>query len=438
MAIIYVRTTGNDTTGNGTTLTPYATLVKALTVAVGGDTILMGAGVYAENSGAGVLSLAANYGNYVVICPENSTSGEVIITGVSGSYSMLVAACSFIRFQNIIFRSHSSSVAGVIRFFAANINNLIFDNCKVQVWSSSSATNAGIVSVWTGAAATISGVTFYNLTIDEFGGFPTAGVLLDNQTSSVSDIRFIAPNIKVGSFAMRLMGILKIQLHGGNLFSTATSVAATTLQIGADASTGVNTTGVITDTKIYSQTGHGIVIGGGTSDVHFDRGVVYGGSNSVNGQGFVIKNSTGARVSRVDIHGGALSSLYMKACSGVLVENCNIFNRFSTSSALRLGINTENNSVSSNNTIRRNVFVSNVGAMFNWSNSSGDGGNNLCDENVYINTGTSVYGSVRGNTITNYTELRSAWSGYDQPANDYNSTEGINSVYHTGDRVIPL
>ena len=49
---IYVATTGNDTTGNGSRVNPYASLTKAMTVAAGGDGILLADGTYAENTSA--------------------------------------------------------------------------------------------------------------------------------------------------------------------------------------------------------------------------------------------------------------------------------------------------------------------------------------------------------------------------------------------------
>lgn len=48
MAKIYVKKTGNDTTGNGTDATPYLTINKAYSVAINGDEILVGAGTYQE------------------------------------------------------------------------------------------------------------------------------------------------------------------------------------------------------------------------------------------------------------------------------------------------------------------------------------------------------------------------------------------------------
>ena len=48
-ADIFVATNGNDTTGNGSISNPYATLTKATTVAVAGDTIQVRAGAYVQH-----------------------------------------------------------------------------------------------------------------------------------------------------------------------------------------------------------------------------------------------------------------------------------------------------------------------------------------------------------------------------------------------------
>ena len=48
-ADIFVATNGNDTTGNGSISSPYATLTKATSVAAAGDTIQVRAGSYVQH-----------------------------------------------------------------------------------------------------------------------------------------------------------------------------------------------------------------------------------------------------------------------------------------------------------------------------------------------------------------------------------------------------
>jgi len=49
MTIYYVSTSGNDSTGNGSISKPYATIGKAIMIAVNGDVIEVAAGTYTGN-----------------------------------------------------------------------------------------------------------------------------------------------------------------------------------------------------------------------------------------------------------------------------------------------------------------------------------------------------------------------------------------------------
>ena len=436
MAEIYVRTTGNDTTGDGSTGAPYATIKKALSVAAAGDQIIIGTGTYAEDSGAGALSLGINPANYVYLSPESGALGDVVITGASGSYALLVAACSFLHFKNLVFRSQSASVSGVARFLGANFNNLRWVNCRFEVIGSSSQTNSAVVSAWTSGSFTVSKVAFIGCEIREIGPYPVAGFNLDNQTGTVSDIQILKCKAHLGYFPARLKGITDIQIDGADFVAFSPSVSGTCLQLGEDAATGANVTGKVLNSSFIAMTGHGAVIGAGCSDVHFDSNTVVGGSNTSNGQGLVVKNATGGRVTNNTIMGGYLSTLYLKACSGVLFEGNKVYNRYSTSSALKLAVNSENASKASRNTIRMNEFYANVGSLISWDNSSGDGGGNECDQNVYNAAGSATWGSVRGMTISSLADLKAAWSSYDRPGNDQNSRSGTKAVRHRGDRAV--
>jgi hypothetical protein len=51
-SFVYVSPSGNDTTGTGALATPYATIAKAVSVAVSGQAVLVAGGTYTVNSGA--------------------------------------------------------------------------------------------------------------------------------------------------------------------------------------------------------------------------------------------------------------------------------------------------------------------------------------------------------------------------------------------------
>lgn len=437
MAIIYVRTTGNDTTGNGSTGTPYKTLVKALTVAVAGDTILMGAGTYAEDSGSGYLYLNnLNYASYVRIEPESGVN-DVVITGTSATYSMQIASASRIMFRRVTFRSQDQNVTNVTRFVTANMSALKFIECVYQVIGKSGVTNVAVGSAWTSGTVTISDIEFVGCTVEQIGTYYVAGLLLDASglTNRPSDIRIINHKSIIGSFGIRMMGVSRFIIANPDCVSFDTAISVNTIQVGEDNYTGTDITGIIVNPKSYSVNGHGMVIGGGCSDIHLDRGVIIGGANASSGQGLVIKNATGYRISNVSVVGGYLSTLYIKAASGGLIEKSGFYARFSTASALRVGINSENNSKAGNNALRQNYFYSYNAPIFDWQGSSGDAGGNFCNQNVYAARGASTLGTVYGASVTTLAGVQAAWSAYDVPNNDSASRIGQPAIADAGNVV---
>lgn len=448
MAEIYVRTTGDDTTGTGLTGAPYASLKKALSVAAPGDVIYMGSGTYAETSGSGYLLITQNFATMVLIEPEPNYAltdpqavGSVVITGTSGNYSVQLAACSFIQFRNIVFRNNSSTATATMRLLNQSMGNIRFIGCRWDVIGQSSSTNSAIQSVWdtaSGGTYTVSKITWQGCEIKQIGAYPVTGVNLDSQLGFVSDLRFIQCKFHVGYFPLRMKGVLDFKLFDLDLASYSSTVPGTCLQIGEDASTGANTTGVINRVKAVALTGHAAVIGAGCSNVTVIDSSFYGGENSSNGQGLVIKNATGVRVTRSVVYGGYLSGLYLKACQNVLVEDVDVYNRFTTSPALRVGINVENNSKVANNTIRGCRFHAPIGTLISWDNSSGDAGGCISDQNGYLVSQAGSWGILRGVSITDLNSLRAAWSGYDQPYNDTNSKVGLQCTLDRGNRSVAL
>lgn len=426
MADIYVATTGNDTTGTGLIGAPYATPSKALTVAAAGDNILVGAGTYALDSGSGFWQLANNFASYVTILPQDGDPNSVIFSGTSGGQAMVIAASSYVRFYNIRFRSQNENVTQVIRFLSENINNVIFDNCTFEVIGKSGSTNVGIASQWVSGTNTLHTIHFIDCKWKQIGRHFVAGVLLDKSATgmSVYNWRFINPDIRIGGFGMRIMGILDFLIQNPTISSSQTTSAATALQIGQDAATGIDTTGRIVGGSVAALIGHAAVIGAGCSNVEAIGVNFSGGYNTSNGQGLVLKNCTGGRVARCTIFGGYLSGLYLKAAQNMLIEDNDIFNRFAASPALRVGLNNEDNSKVANNVIRQNRVHADVGTLFSWDSSTGDDGGGVCDQNVYNVSGAGTWGSVRGTTIASLAALQAAWAGYDRPFNDTSSRTG--------------
>ena len=78
MADIYVKKTGNDSSGNGSNGSPYLTITKAVSVVNNSDRIIIGAGTYTENN----IGSAVTKTN-VRICDLGD--GMVIISGSDGT-----------------------------------------------------------------------------------------------------------------------------------------------------------------------------------------------------------------------------------------------------------------------------------------------------------------------------------------------------------------
>jgi len=443
MANIFVRTTGNDTTGNGSSGTPYATLVKALTVAVAGDRIVMGSGTYAENSGSGYLQLTTTFASYVVVTSETGKAEDVIITSASlATQAFGVGNCSYVVFDKVTIRSFGVIDATsncAVRFLGA-ASNIRFVECIFDVISTSAAVATAITSSWDSAAATVSNIDFIDCKVKQTGQYPCRGVYLQASFAgtNISKVRFIGCRVDVGHDALFMSGITNLEVIDNKFISWSREVGGQGIRIGIDGSTGANTTGFVTGNTVVATTGHAAVIGAGCSDIHVHRNTFYGGDHSGNGQGLVVKNTTGGRITDNIVYGGALSGLYLKAAQGMLIEGNTVYNRYSTSSALRAGLNNENNSKISKNVVRDNIFYANVGTLISWDGASGDAGGNVVDQNVYNLAGSATWGSVRGTTIASLAALKAAWNGYDRPGNDNNSRSGVTAMRHKGDRKLAL
>jgi nitrous oxidase accessory protein NosD len=106
MAIIYVSTTGNDSTGDGSQETPYLTVAKGITMATAGDTISVGTGTYTE-------TITIN--KSLTLTPTSGVKGDAKISSTANTLTI----------------SHST-------------NNVIID--KMEIISSGTSHNAITVS----------------------------------------------------------------------------------------------------------------------------------------------------------------------------------------------------------------------------------------------------------------------------------------------------
>jgi len=445
MATIYVRKTGDDTTGTGATGAPYLTISKALSVAVAGDVILVGPGTYSENAtvnnttlsaGNGYLTITNKVPTTIITISTETGEQDVIVKNANGSYVLAYGALSNIWWDNIVFQPLNNTVQGTIRLLGGAMSSLLFSRCRIRILSSSTATNTGVVSAWTSGTFTISGITFNLCSIEQVGHWPAVGISLDNQTGAVSDLTITDCTVNVASHGIRVKGVLNYKDSGNRVNSFSPLIAGTGFQIGEDAATGFPASGVSSASHVVSQAGHAAVIGGGVNAYLNVNGTFVGGSNTANGQGLVVKNADNWRLQDVVTHGGYNSGLYYKAATNGIADRCTVVNHFASSPALRVGINNENNSKVQNVAFRRGVIWARSGTLFGWEGSGGDAGGGVCDQNGYHVSGSATLGSIRGTTVTDMASIRAAWAGYSTQSNDRSSRVGLTAVPSAGRRLI--
>lgn len=468
MANYYVRKTGNDTTGDGSTGNPWLTINKAITTVLAGSVIVVGNGTYSENSGSGYLSIA----KALTIQSESGTASDVVITsptvsgGGSATFGILiadvvamlnitiqssdtgrVAAChgnaGGISFTNVRFIGAGNATARacfISQPFAGN-TALTFTNCT---FSDDGLACDGIKIITLTATNTIKNLAITNCTFSNSNYSIRLG---DGNNARVQDVTITGGSISaVSASGLSLInGVTNLTisnfsasgsadgfgvLRGDNIVisgSTFFSTAGHGLSIGSDAVTATTVTGSMTGCTIGSTTGHGLLLGYGATNYTVSNCTMNGGD-----YGLVIKHSTGCTVSGCTIRGGSVSAIYYKAATDATVDSCAI----SASTGVVILLGPGDSAAKCQNCTLTNSRVSTSGSasIFNWDDSDGDSGGGVCDYNVYSPKGSGLFGSVYGTSgLKSMSSLRNAWLVYDVPSNDshsriYDYSGGINPV----------
>lgn len=170
VAEYHVSKNGNDTTGTGASLNPYASIGKAVSVAAAGDKIIVHPGGYTENveianlstitissvdsAGGGPFSPAI-YGNLTV--SGNSTAIAIKGIGVQGVFTHSSSGSLYITGSQL----GGAGVAGTFNKTGTGFLSVVDSN-----WSLISGANLTAVSITASGTALFSNVAFANLTID--------------------------------------------------------------------------------------------------------------------------------------------------------------------------------------------------------------------------------------------------------------------------------
>lgn len=432
--IIYVATTGNDTTGNGSKATPYKTLIKAFSVAVAGDGILLANGTYSENtSSSGYWTITKNLTNWLVIEPEMGSAGNVTITspGTSTWGIYVNGTSSHLQFRDITF-SRGGTCDQFVRVNGATLDNIKFLRCTFTQdgatygWFNGSLTSSDGAIIFDGCifttAATAGHYNFYGTP----KGLRLINCTLTTTNSGASrclNMSSTTPTDAMSVSNCTLTGGRAINGNGGaytisSCIITGTG-AASTVEFGVDGQSGNVTTANITNCTVSNTNltlGHILLFGAGCSG---------GGANNVTitqayDYAVVVKECTGVEIQNCNFTSGTSAALYFKAATSTNAHN-NVLNAAQgyCFQVLRndIGGNKCSNWQFQNNTAN----VSATGKALNIGDSTHDTGGGICDHNTYKDN--SGLGTVRSDTnIANLTELQTAWADYDVTTNDSNST----------------
>jgi parallel beta-helix repeat protein len=416
MTTLYVRKDGNDTTGNGSTETPWLTIHKGITTASAGDTLLIGDGTYAEDSGSGYFFITKAVASVLTIRSESGNADLVTITGASvTTYDTLLASAgtSNLTFEDLTWAMRTNATAnGAIRISRGN--GIIFNRCKFIATAGASA-RYGCYVVDAGGV-TITNITFNACTFTSTGGGTSAqGILVTKGAGTTSNITF---NNCIGSAVSNSLNLdagTNIVVSGGT-FANAGSLPAVTF--GKDADSNTNTiTGSIANATVTSVGSHGLIIGAGCSNVTVTNCTTSGGD-----YGIVVKECAGAVITGCIVTGGSAGGVYHKAATGSTLTQSTI--RSAAGSCVIVAKSASSGHLSGTNTVTYNhLYGTGTAGLLNWGDDTHDSGGGICDYNTYHPDGSAKFGAVRADAdVQTLAELRAAWADYDQTANDSHSS----------------
>ena len=472
-ATYYVRKTGNDGTGDGSTGNPWLTVDKGISMLSAGDILMIGDGTYAENSGSGYLAISRSFASYVTIQSESQDPTKVVILNVSGNYGTVnTGEANYYRWNDITFSSTASAANAPLAMINP-LNHWEFNRCVV--------TPGGVVplySVWIkGNSGVIQNLAFNNCTIN-YGGYTyhqavniidagsgntTAitfndctitgtrrGVMFDGTSGTITFNRcaitaktehaiFCADTIANVTLtdcdvtggtggsgqALSFNGATNITVTGGTYRN---SDANTVVQFGYDGpSGGLATTGTIKDVTIVkplTASGHALMLGNGITSFTADGIIV----NSCYDYAVVVKCNSGVTVKNSRLFAGQAktpaAAIYVKGATGATIQYNSLF-AVDSGYCFQL-LNEETTTRRSLNTTFTNNLMAALGnsAIYNIGGTAHDSGGTTVNYNIIdISRSTGKIGSVRTtSSITSLAGLRTAWSGYSVTGNDALST----------------
>lgn len=417
MANYFVRKTGNDSTGDGSTGNPWLTVTKALATisAAGNHVVNVGDGTYNENTtGLNFLYITQAFSAYVTIQAESGILGNVIISSNGAAvYAIRLNGAKFIKFQNIVFTPNVDITEAVVFFQDSNIDHIQLIDCNIIVRSVAAATKYG-VRFTTAGTNVVDTILFQNVTVTQTGPDPVDGLRLFPLagTATFSNVTVRNCTVNVVTRAMIFNGATNFLVDGGS-FISSTSIS---VSCGLDAATGgLATSGVIQNAYIQSISSHALLIGNGSN------GVTATGNNVVGGNdGLVVKECANAVVTNNIVNGGTDNALYFKAATACMATGNRVIN--SVGNCVKCGPGDTANKSGTVTFTHNTVLGSGTSGIYSWADSTGDSGGCVVDYNSYVPIGSAKFGAVRADaSVLDLAELRAAWAGYGDGSNDSHS-----------------
>lgn len=436
----YVATTGNDTTGDGSQVAPWATISKALaTVPDEGATIKVAAGTYAENSGGlNYLYITRQFTQLCTVEPWYPGDAVLITDNGSGTYCVRYNGADHLQLKDVTIQQAAANTQATVFLQTSAMQNLQLTGCTIYARS-------GLGAVYAAAIAAAVTITLNHCTLLPdpeasgvvrmvYGRAVSGGNLsisLNNCSVTGNGVEAIdvQQGHAAGTYTLAInggtytnTGDYAILVQGGTIRVAGATVTAGTwpaFVVGADGAATYATAGTISGCTIQSASGHSLLLGGSSSVVATGCTIV-GGDHAV-----VLKLCDGSQVLNSNLTGGTLSAVYFKGATNATVDGDTIAG--AAGSLVQVGEDPTVPTPCSNLTFTDNTVTATGSASifaFAPDGAGDDSGGSVCDRNAYDISGTTgTLGNVLGTAaIDTLAALQAAWDTYDQPNNDDNST----------------
>jgi hypothetical protein len=417
MTSYYVRKSGNDSTGDGSSGNPWLTVTKALLTipTAAAHTLLVGDGIYAESSSGLhylLVQRAQTVGAWLTIAAENGSAGDVTLSGESSTtYQVRIDGSRYVRFEQIKFISSTNLTniaAGTVTISGATANHISFVGCSITARSHAANKTYGVFGEVSGSNSW-SDFTFEGCMVGQSGTGLATGVRLDrgSDTAALDGITLSDCRMTMINNPIEIFGAANVRVDGGDYLSTSGQA----VEVGVNGDTGRTTTGTIRGVYAQSVSGHAVLVGAGCQGFTIQDCTILGGDS-----GLVLKECSGAAIEHNLITGGSNAALYFKGAASCTAQ-WNFIHNQAGGCALRLAKNDSSSTKSSAITVCANrICAGTTGSMFDIRDASEVGAGCVIDRNRYGCRGS--WGSVYGTSVSSLAGARAAWSGYGDGSNE--------------------